>query len=123
MRERDLLGKSVDQLVELFADYGLQQDRAIRQGVVQKHKRLFTEMFAVGGELKKRGPAARLALTKLFDHPNFQVRLQAAQETLAVAPEAARQVIAAISESAHFPQAADAGICLDDLAAGIFKPE
>jgi hypothetical protein len=90
---------------------------------VRKHQKLFTDMFAVGDELKKRGLDARIALTKLFDHPNFQVRLQAAKESLAVAPNAARQVIEAISESSHFPQAGDAGMCLWALDQGISKPE
>jgi hypothetical protein len=123
MKKPNLSEMTVDQLVELFVDYGLQQDRAIARGVVQKHKQLFTDMFAVGDELKKRVPDARLALTTLFDHPNFQVRLQAARETLAVAPDAARKVIEAISESSHFPQAGDAGMCLWALDQGISKPE
>lgn len=123
MKQRDLAEMSTEQLVELFADYGLQQDSAIRRGVVRKHQKLFTDMFAVSHELKRRGPDARLKLATLFDHPNFQVRLQAAQAALAVAPDAARKVIEAISESTHFPQAGDAGMCLHDLATGIFKPE
>jgi hypothetical protein len=90
---------------------------------VRKHKKLFTDMFAVTHELKRREPDAGLALTKLLDHPNFQVRLQAAKATLAVAPDAARKVIEAISESSRFPQAGDAGMCLEALADGIFKPE
>jgi hypothetical protein len=80
-------------------------------------------MFAVTHELKRREPDAGLALTKLLDHPNFQVRLQAAKATLAVAPDAARKVIEAISESSRFPQAGDAGMWLEALADGIFKPE
>jgi hypothetical protein len=62
-------------------------------GEVGKFNRLFDQMHAVDIELRARGLAARLALLRLFDHPNMQVRLQAAKWSLGVAPDAARQVI------------------------------
>lgn len=123
MKRKNLEGMSVDQLVDLFEDCCLQQDRVLRQGVVRRHKRLFEDMFAITDELKKRGPAARLALTKFYNHPSIQVRLQAAKSTLAVAPDAARQVIQAISKSKYLPQAGDAGMCLLMLERGISRPE
>jgi hypothetical protein len=69
------------------------------------------------------GCKLRLALLRLFDHPNMQVRLQAAKWSLGVAPEAARQVIESISESSWFPQAGEAGMTLSNLDSGIFKPD
>ncbi|OYW31283.1 MAG: hypothetical protein B7Z45_10540 [Azorhizobium sp. 12-66-6] len=42
--------------------------------------------------------------------------------TLAVAPEAARATLEALSRITHTPQAADAGMCLWALDEGIFKP-
>lgn len=71
-------------------------------------------MEEVDKELRRRGPEATLALVQLFDHPNMQVRLQAAKWSLGVAPEAARQVIESISESNWFPQAGDAGMTLSN---------
>ena len=44
------------------------------------------------------GLAARLALLRLFDHQNMQVRLQAAKWSLGVAPKAARHVIEEIKK-------------------------
>jgi hypothetical protein len=80
-------------------------------------------MNDVDQELRRRGLQARLALLRLFDHPNMQVRLQAAKWSLGVAPEAARQVIESISESNWFPQAGIAGMTLSNLDSGVFKPD
>lgn len=81
------------------------------------------QMHAVDIELRVRGLAARRALLRLFDHPNMQVRLQAAKWSLGVAPDAARQVIESISESNWFPQAGEAGMTLSNLHSGILKPD
>ncbi len=43
-------------------------------------------MWAITDELKARGEEAHLRLLSLYDHPNVQVRLQAARGTLSVAP-------------------------------------
>jgi hypothetical protein len=58
----------------------------------------------------------------LYRHPNAQVRLMAATATLAVAPEAARQLLQAIADSNDYPQAGDAGMSLWNLERGVFKP-
>jgi len=60
---------------------------------------------------------------RLFDHDNFQVRLNAAKRTLAVAPMEARRVIQWIFDSKIYPQAGDVGMCLSNLDDGTFKPE
>jgi Domain of unknown function (DUF2019) len=114
---------TVDELVDRFAELGIFQAQAELYGEISKYNRLFKEMTTVGQELRIRGREARLAVQRLYDHPNMQVRLQAAIETLAVAPEAARQVIEDISKSACFPQAGDAGMALWRLDTGAFKPE
>ena len=80
-------------------------------------------MNDVDQELRRRGLEARLALLKLFDHPNMQVRLKAAKRTLGVAPEKARHVIEEIKKSQSFPQALEAGMTLRNLEAGVFKPD
>lgn len=59
----------------------------------------------------------------LFDHPDMQVRLQAAKATLAVAPADARSVLQRIKEWGRQPQAGDAGMCIINLDRGIFVPK
>ena len=88
-----------------------------------KFNRLFEKMLEIEKELRSRGTAARGELTRLYGHPNLQVRLNAAKETLAVAPVQARQVIQEISDSKLYPQAGSAGMCLFALDEGIFKPD
>lgn len=80
-------------------------------------------MMAIDKELRKRGRDARLALLKLYHHPNMQVRLWAATLTLAVAPIEAREVIDAIARSGRMPQAAEARGTLRNLDTGFYKPD
>jgi hypothetical protein len=123
MRQADLKSITVDQLVDRFAEIGIAQDQALLYDEYKRFNRLFNQMNDVDQELRRRGLQARLALLRLFDHPNMQVRLQAAKWSLGVAPEAARQVIESISESNWFPQAGDAGMTLSNLDSGVFKPD
>jgi ParB-like chromosome segregation protein Spo0J len=114
--------KTVHQLVEHFVAIGIEQDRALLRNDVSKFNRLFDAMIDVEDELKARDGDQRRALLDLYDHPNAQVRLNAAKATLAVAPESARRMLQTIADSREFPQAGDAGMTLDSLDRGIFKP-
>jgi hypothetical protein len=114
---------TVDQLVEHFAEIGVAQDEALLYDEHKKFNRLFNQMNDVDQVLRRRGLQARLALLRLFDHPNMQVRLKAAKRTLGVAPEKARHVIEEIKKSQWFPQALEAGMTLRNLDSGFFKPD
>jgi hypothetical protein len=111
------------ELVDRFAEIGVAQDRALLYNEISKFNALFNQMRAVDGELRTRGPVARQALVRLFNHPNIQVRLQAAKWSLAIAPQAGRQVIEEINKSQWFPQALEAGMTLRNLDDGIFIPD
>ncbi len=58
----------------------------------------------------------------LFGHPNMQVRLSAARANLAVDYPAARREMQAIVDSKWYPQAGDAGISLENIDTGFFRP-
>jgi hypothetical protein len=109
-------------LVELFAQIGVAQDEADLGGEIAKYNRLFRRMMDVANELKSREGDQRAALVRLFSHPNMQVRLQTAKETMAVAPVEARKQLEDIAASKWFPQAGDAGMSLWNLDNGVFKP-
>jgi hypothetical protein len=47
---------------------------------------------------------------------------QAVKATLAVEPGAALRMLKVIAESREYPQAGEAGMSLDNLESGIFKP-
>jgi Domain of unknown function (DUF2019) len=123
MKRMGLERLTVDQLVERFGEVGVAQDQAELMGETGKFNRLFSQMNDVDQELRRRGVEARLGLTRLFDHPNMQVRLEAAKWSLGIAPEAARKVIQAIYDGKWYPQALDAGMTLRNLDRGVFKPD
>lgn len=113
---------TVDALVELFAELGVDQHRAELLGDDSAFNRLYDKIDRIKSELKTRDGDQRTALLQLYEHPNMQVRLNAATSTLAVAPVAARQALEAIAASHHYPQAGDAGMTLFALDDGIFEP-
>ena len=123
MKHSALKSMTTDQLIDRFAEIGVAQDQALLYDEIGKFNRLFDQMHAVDDELRARGPEARRALLRLFDHQNMQVRLQAAKWSSGIAPETARPVIELISESNWFPQAGDAGMTLQYLDEGIFNPD
>lgn len=114
---------TIDELVKRFAELGIAQDNAELYGEIPKYNRLFKEMEAVDQELRARGRVARLALLRLFNHSNMQVRVQAAIDSLGVAPESARKVLEAIRASKWQPQAMAAGMILRGLDSGQYKPD
>jgi hypothetical protein len=113
---------SNDQLVDRFAEIGIAQDDALFHDRYAKFKQLYKQMDEIDLELQSRGLDARRTLTRLYSHPNLQVRLKAAKRTLAVEPRVARQVIQAIADSKLYPQAGEAGMSLWNLDRGVFKP-
>jgi hypothetical protein len=113
---------SIDELVNRFAEIAIAQNSALLHDERRRFKRLFQEMNDVDDELKRRGSAARLELTRLYQHPNLQVRVKAAKRTLAVAPDDARKVLEALQASGEQPQALEAGMSLHNLDRGVFKP-
>lgn len=122
MKRVNLQEMTGDQLVEHFAVIGIKQDNALRKSEHAKFNLLFDEKKAIERELRSRAGDQRRLLTNLYDHPNAQVRLNAAKATLAVAPETARRMLQTMADSREYPQAGDAGMTLVSLDRGIFKP-
>ena len=71
-------------LVKRFEDVCLSQDVAILNDDNEEFTRLFREMVAIEDELRSRDGDERRALAALFEHRNAQVRLNAAEATLAL---------------------------------------
>ncbi|MCD0419673.1 DUF2019 domain-containing protein [Rubrivivax sp. JA1024] len=123
MSKLDLHRMTTQDLVALFAKVTVEQDDALLGNRITRFNRLFGVMAEIADELKARDGDQRTALLSLFEYPNMQVRLQAAKLTLAVAPVKAREQLEAIVSSKWLPQAGDAGMCLDFLDDGTFKPK
>lgn len=122
MKRTELGGLSVDELVEQFTEIGIAQSEALLGDEIERFNRLFRELRRVNAELKRRPGDARRVLTRLYGHRNIHVWLNAAKETLAIAPEEARRQLHAIKDSRRFPQAGDAGMALWTLDEGIYRP-
>jgi hypothetical protein len=123
VKRSNLSDLTVAELVSRFAAIGIEQDKALLWGEIAKFNRLFDQMAAIRDELKARPEDQRSALLALFEHPNMQVRLQAAKVTLAVAPDAARTMLERIKGWGRQPQAGNAGMCLWNLDRGVFVPK
>lgn len=119
LRLRDVTS---DELVRMFIDVGIAQGDALLRDEVAKYNRLFDKNTAIVAELKARPGDHRRMLLSLFDHNNVQVRMNAAKVTLALAPEAARQLLETIATNSKGPQGGHAGMCIYALDRGIFKP-
>jgi len=122
MKSTRLTQLTVEHLVARFAEIGSAQDDALLYDEIAKFNRLYREKTSVLEELRSRDGDQRRALLRLYDHPNIQVRLNAAKATLAVAPEAARRLLEDIATRKDVPQGGDAGMSLWNLDRGVFKP-
>jgi hypothetical protein len=122
MNDTEFGKMTVHQLVEQFTLVTLNQFQAERRTEFGKYNELYKKMTAIEQELKSRPGDQRAALIPLLSHPNPQVRLMAAQWTLAVAPSAARQALQELWDRREFPQAADAMGTMQALERGDRKP-
>jgi hypothetical protein len=112
----------VVELVNQFTEITLRQYDAALFGNITKYNSLVDQMLAVADELKSRPGDQRSALVPLLVHPNRQVRLMAAEFTLALAPVASRQTLQELSDAKVYPQSAYAMGTLRALQRGDRKP-
>ncbi len=122
MKKQALDDATVEELVEHFVGLCVEQYRQLERGDIPKVNRLYDKIEAIKSELKLRPGDQRRALVALYRHDNMQVRLKAANATLAIAPEAARATLEDIKASNWPSQSADASSMLRNLDRGIFKP-
>jgi hypothetical protein len=118
----DLERMSTSQLVDRFEQVCVAQDDALLDDALARLRRLLDQMRAIVEELQSRPGDQRTALMPLYEHPNRQVRIQAAIHTLALAPKAARAVLEEIKAAQWYPQALDAGMMLRALKEGSYEP-
>jgi hypothetical protein len=114
---------TVQELVEQFLALSLAKGTAIMRGEIAKANRLYGKIDAIKKELRSREGDQRRALRILYDHPNPQVRLEAANATLVALPDEARAALQMICDRHEFPQAGDAGFTLLYLSDGRYVPE
>lgn len=113
---------SLDELLDRYVEIGLAQDDAVFDDRVHTFNRLFDEQIGITDELRTRAGDQRRLLKRFYDHPSLQVRLNAANATLALFPEEARRVIEEIAKLKPNPHAGNAGMTLWAIDNGISNP-
>lgn len=122
MMHSKLKSLSVVDLRQLFEMLCIEQYDALERNEIAAFNRRYDKIQAIEDELKSRPGDQRRVLMHLFGHPNMQVRLTAARANLAVDYIAARRELQAIVDEQWFPQAGDAGMTLDHLDSGFYRP-
>ncbi|WP_165933751.1 DUF2019 domain-containing protein [Aquabacter spiritensis] len=123
MKSKPLSEMSESDLVNEFVSSAIIQKEASEKNKFSVYNKLIKRIVELTQELKSRPGDRRRDLLPLLEHENIQVRLMAANETLAVAPEAARRTLQAIKDSNWFPFAADASTTLRGFDSGRLRPE
>lgn len=113
---------TAEELKRLFEQLCIQQYDALEGNAIASYNRRYDKILAIQNELKSRPGDQRRILMSLFGHPNMQVRLTAAHANLAVDYIAARRELQAIVDEQWFPQSGDAGMTLDNLDSGFYRP-
>ena len=110
-------------LVERFRALAIEKSKVLLDSNTAAANRIYDRMEEIDQELRRRGSDARKALLVLLDDRDRRVRFEAAQKSLAVAPQKALETIKQIAASHFMPLAGEAGMALEFLADGIFKPD
>ncbi|RYE33771.1 MAG: DUF2019 domain-containing protein [Hyphomicrobiales bacterium] len=113
---------TAEELKRFFEQLCIQQYDALEGNAIASYNRRYDKILAIQNELKSRPGDQRRILMSLFGHPNMQVRLTAAHANLAVDYIAARRELQAIVDEQWFPQSGDAGMTLDNLDSGFYRP-
>jgi hypothetical protein len=112
---------SLNELLESFVEIGVAQSVAAEEFRISTVNKLFDRLRRIEEELRRRGNDERRILISLYEHPNIQVRLNAAKSTYALNTAGARAVIQAIADSKVAPWGPSAGMTLWALDEGLGK--
>ncbi len=123
MTSRPLSSLDIEQIIHEYVRLSEQQDEAQLDDDHGRYNKIYAKLDLIDKELRSRGMTARLALARLFDHKNLQVRVNAATDLLGVVPNEARPVLERIRQSRQGPQCLDAGMTLRNVDNGVFKPD
>ncbi|WP_132033918.1 DUF2019 domain-containing protein [Aquabacter spiritensis] len=122
-KNKTLSEMTEEELVGEFTNASIAQKEASEKDKFSKYNKLFDRIVEIRNERKIRPGDRRRDLLPLLTHDNIQVRLMAAIETLAVAPDAACRTLKEIKDSNWFPFAMDASSTLSWFESGRFRPE
>ena len=108
----------VDEMLQRFIELSLTQHEALLYLETGPYNRAYMKIKKLVEELEARTGDQRHVLVDLFDHPNPQVRLNAAKFAHPLFPEESIQVVQSIIDAKKYPQEAHARSALDYLMFG-----
>lgn len=117
--KRDISKLTNREIVGGLVENCVRQGEAIEAFETAKYNRLYDQNARLIAELRARPGDGRHDLFPLYDHPNYQVRLNAAKWTYALDRSRARAALASIRDSRWDPYAGDAGMTLTMIDEGI----
>lgn len=117
--KRDISELSNSEIVDRLVEVSIGQGEAIEAFETAKYNRLYDQNAQLLAELQTRPGDGRHDLFPLYDHPNYQVRLNAAKWTYGLDRSRARKALASIRDSRWDPYAGDAGMTLTLIDEGI----
>ncbi|HXP74412.1 MAG TPA: DUF2019 domain-containing protein [Stellaceae bacterium] len=109
-------------LAKQFREYALEQQTALMDSNTNEYTRLYQKIERIDSELRARGLGARRSLLTLLQDENMRVRYEAACRCLGFAREPAVKALNEIVASHTMPEEGWAGMALENLASGRFKP-
>lgn len=113
---------TTDELITLFVSLSERQYPLTLNDEVKLATLLVRQQDEIGKELRRRGVEARLELTKLFDHPNIQVRMNAAKRSLGIARDPALNVLRQITKEDFGAFRLSAGMTIALVEDGTINP-
>lgn len=117
--KRDVSKLTNTEIVDRLVENSIRQGEAIEAFETARFNRLYDRNARLLAELRARPGDGRRDLFALYEHPNYQVRLNAAKWTYALDRSRARAVLADIRDSRWNPYAGDAGMTLTMIDEGI----
>jgi hypothetical protein len=119
--KRDLSKLMNSEIVGRLVENNISQGEAIEAFETTKYNRLYDQNARLLAELRARPGDGRHDLFPLYDHPNYQVRLNAAKWTYSLDTPRARAALENIRDSRWDPYAGDAGMTLSLIDEGVGK--
>lgn len=113
---------SVPELVREFDQLCIAQYHSLEREEISQYNRRYRRVENIKNELKSRDGDQRRALQVFFGQGNLQTRYMAAHANLAVDYDKARRELEIIAATKWYPQAADAGMTLENLDSGFYRP-
>jgi hypothetical protein len=118
----DLNYLSDDELIEQFGTIAKELGAAVLDSENRKINQTIRRMWAIEDLLRARGSESRMKLLPLLDDRDRFVRYYAAYHLLGLVPERARAIIEWNAKFGFDALAGQAGMTLQNLDTGFYKP-